>query len=132
MKDKKPNPNRDRARELASKIARMSDADRQAFAAHAPIATVDGRILSFKNMALASMQTPDATIVGGFRQWIAAGRCVKAGESAIYIWIPSTRRADPEKQEGEISSGDLETRFFLAPVFDVMQTAELVAMADAA
>jgi hypothetical protein len=30
----------------------------------------------------------DATIVGGFRQWLKQGRCVKKGEHRSDIWIP--------------------------------------------
>lgn len=126
MRDKKPNPNKERARELAKDIAAMTDEERQAFAARAPIFTVDGRILSGKNQMLAALQMPSATAIGGFRQWLNAGRCVKQGETALYIWIPSTRRIEIETgAENAGADESEETRFFLAPVFDVSQTQEL-------
>lgn len=127
MSERKPNPNRDRARELARLVAAMSDADRAELALRAPVVTVDGRVLSFKNSALVAMQKPDATIVGGFKQWIGAGRVVRKGEAAIYIWIPSIRAAAPGEGEGA-DEGETETRFFMAPVFDVSQTAEIGAV----
>lgn len=126
MRNRKPNPNKERARALAKEIGALSDTERAAFAAESPVATIDGRILSLGNIALVKRQAPTATMVGGFRQWLAGGRCVKQGEQALYIWIPSTRRADPDKQEGEAGAGDTETRFLLAPVFDVSQTVETV------
>lgn len=127
MRDKKPNPNKERARELAKQLAAMSEAERQEFAARAPVFTVDGRVLSGKNQMLAALQLPTVTCVAGFRQWLAAGRCVKQGQCAVYIWIPSTRRIEIEtgaENAGAVESE--ETRFFLAPVFDVSQTQELV------
>jgi hypothetical protein len=129
MSERKPNPNRDRARELARQIASMSDADRAELAMRAPVLSVEGRPLSFKNSALVAMQKPDATIVGGFKQWIGAGRIVRRGESAIYIWIPSTRAVSVDTGDAGEAGGaaETETRFFMAPVFDVSQTAELVA-----
>jgi hypothetical protein len=127
MSERKPNPNRDRARELARQIANLPDAERAALAMSAPVLSVDGRPLSFKNSALVAMQKPDATIVGGFKQWIGAGRIVRRGESAIYIWIPSTRAAPVDTGDASEAGGaaEMETRFFMAPVFDVSQTAEI-------
>ena len=133
MRDKRPNPNKERARELAKSIAAMSDEERQEFAMRAPVLTVDGRILSGKNQMLAAMQLQTVTMIGGFRQWIGAGRVVKQGESALYIWIPSTRKIGGDAADEGAAGGEIEeTRFFLAPVFDVSQTQELAGVDAAA
>jgi hypothetical protein len=127
--EKKPNPARELARSLAGKIAKMSDAERLELAARVPITTIDGRTLSLKNMILVGMQRPDATMVGGFRQWIGAGRCVKAGEHAAWLWVPSTRKIEGDGETEGADTGETETRFLLAPVFDVAQTQEIDATA---
>lgn len=126
---KKDNPNRDKARNLARHIAAMSDQDRAAFAAKCPaILTIDGRAISGKNAMLAMLQLETVTIIGGFRQWLAAGRAVRKGETAIYIFVPSggRRAADPgaAADAGADSAADSgeSVRFLMAAVFDVSQT----------
>ncbi len=135
--EKKPNPRREAARELARKISQMSEEDKAAFIARFPaVVTVDGRALSGRNAMLVLMQCETATIVGGFRQWINAGRCVRKGEQGLWIWIPS-QKGETEKSDawlpGATGAGEAatETRFFMAPVFDVSQTAELEATVEA-
>lgn len=120
-----PNPNRDKARDLARQIAKLSDSERRARAPSLPIATIEGRSLSVINQILVATQKADATIVGGFRQWIKAGRVVKKGERGSYIWIPTVKKTDDADEVGE-------TRFMLAPVFDVSQTVEIGAEVEAA
>lgn len=123
---KRDNPNRDKAQALARHLAQMSDADRAAFAAQCPVVlTIEGRPISGKNAMLAAMQCPTVTMIGGFRQWLAAGRAVRKGESALYIFVPSARRADDnasDAQEGADAGAAESVRFLLAPVFDVAQT----------
>jgi antirestriction protein ArdC len=122
---KKENPNKDMARRLAQKIAAMSDAERAEFAARCPVVlTIDGRPISGKNAMLAAMQCQTVTIVGGFRQWLAAGRAVRQGEKGIYIFVPSSRKSEPGADagaEGAADSGE-SIRFLMAAVFDVSQT----------
>ena|SRR3990167_5982280 len=112
-------------RALAGKIGRMTADERGALAASLPvIATVEGRTLSVFNQCLVASQCPTATLVGGFQQWIKAGRVVCKGEHGLAIWVPTHAKADPNAQSGEMSSAD-ETRFIMGTVFDVSQTDEI-------
>lgn len=111
-------------RELAGRISRMSADERAALAARLPaIATIEGRTLSVFNACLIASQNPQATIVGGFRQWIKAGRAVRKGEHGLAIWIPTQRANNGDEHSGEDDSA--ETHFFLGTVFDVSQTQEV-------
>lgn len=112
-------------RKIAAHVAAMTPEQRQAFAAQYPVvATVEGRALSIYNQCLLACQCPTVSIVGGFRQWINAGRAVRKGEHGLMIWIPRFPK-DENAQPGEISSADTELRFLIAPVFDVSQTDEI-------
>lgn len=122
---KKENPNRDMAQRLARKIADMTDTERAEFAARCPVVlTIDGRPISGKNTLLAAMQCQTVTVIGGFRQWLAAGRAVRQGEKAIYIFVPSggRRAADPGAAAGADDTAAETVRFLMAAVFDVSQT----------
>lgn len=122
-KNRAPNPNRERAQSLARDLAAMSDSDRAALAARLPVVlSVTGAPISGHNAAFASLQCPDVTMVGGFRQWQAAGRTVMAGSKALYIFAPTSVRTGDQ--------GGSECRFIMVPVFDVSQTEP--AAADAA
>ncbi len=123
---KKENPNKDAARALARKIAEMTDTERAEFAARCPVTlTIDGRPISGKNAMLAMMQYQNVTVIGGFRQWLAAGRVVRQGQKAIYIFVPSSRRVEAAPNaEGAADDSDAgeSVRFLMAAVFDVSQT----------
>lgn len=110
-------------RALAGKIGRMTADERGALAASLPvIATVEGRTLSVFNQCLVASQCPTATLVGGFQQWIKAGRAVRKGEHGLAIWIPTMRQG-----KDEVSGEDetAETHFIMGTVFDVSQTGEI-------
>jgi len=79
------------------------------------ITTIDGATLSSRNTHEVLANLPTATKVGGFRQWLAAGRVVAKGETAIWIWAPAARR------KGDEAKGP---RFLRVPVFDISQTVE--------
>lgn len=49
---------------------------------------------SFSNTLLIMVQRPDATVVSGYRSWLARGRQVRRGETAIRVLGPVTRRVD--------------------------------------
>ena len=104
--------------ELASRMAKLSDAERIAVAERLPVVlTVEGHPLSVRNSILLHWQSPAApTLVGGFKQWIGAGRCVRKGEKALYILHPCARKQD--------SDGDdkADVWFREAAVFDISQT----------
>lgn len=126
-----PNPARERAQELARKVASMSDAERAALAEKLPtVLNPQQHPLSVKNTLGLYMQSQrtDLTIVAGFRQWIDAGRVVKKGESAAgYINVPihvvpkNNREADGTPKEG----AEKALRFRLVAVFDISQTEAL-------
>lgn len=105
-------------RELAQRVGALSDEERAQVAARmGGVVTVDGRALSVLNTCLVAFQRDDATIVGGFRQWLAAGRAVRKGERGLAIWAPSGRKEESD-DEGE----DTRPGFVMVTVFDVSQT----------
>jgi antirestriction protein ArdC len=55
------------------------------------------------------------TVVGGFKQWLKAGRSVRQGEHGAIILYP----VGPKDQEGNLEDPE---RFFSATVFDISQT----------
>jgi len=118
---------REKMRKLAREISAMTPGARMALFAEHPVVTIEGRALSMFNTCLLLSQFECVTVVGGFNQWKSAGRAVRKGERGLAIWIPIKRAEDPNKQEGEMSSADLDSpRFTLATVFDVSQTEEIV------
>jgi len=106
--------NKEKMRKLASEVAAMTDAERAAMAAKILVITIERHVLSVRNTILCVMQCRTVTVVGGFVQWKTAGRCVKKGESALWIMHPCTKKTDT----GEPG----ETFFRFAPVFDISQT----------
>ena len=115
-------------RALAREIGKMSQEQRSAMAARFPgIATIEGRSLSPFNTCLLATQSPSASVVGGFRQWIKAGRAVRKGEHGLCLWVPlMPRKAGDARAEGET---DTRPGFILGTVFDVSQTSEIEAAA---
>ena len=108
-------------KELFARLAKMDAIERANLAAQMPVVTCEGRTLSVANMCLIALQLPHATVVGGFRQWIAAGRCVKKGEHGLSIRVPGGVR-----KESDAPAEPGESVFFIAgTVFDVSQTCEL-------
>ena len=120
MRDRKPNPARERAQSIARQLGAMTPEARDSLAATLPvILTAAGAPLSGRNAMMVAMQAPGATMVAGFRQWLALGRAVRRGEHACYIWAPTRgRSADADAADGEARTGG----FILVPVFDIGQT----------
>lgn len=138
---------RAKLRELARLVSIMPEDERQRFIQAHPVHTCAGRILSPFNQCFAIMQNPQASMVGGFRQWLKVGRHVRKGERGLSIWVPTSKRGETSADDGsapvalaldDIQSQELampgaaegetttrgRSRFVLATVFDVMQTAE--------
>jgi hypothetical protein len=120
---------RERFRALAKQVAELPDAERARLSAElVAVVTVEGHPLSFANTMLACFQRPGVTIVGGFAQWLKAGRAVRKGETGIGIWVPISgkRKADrPEPAAPADTDGngdDGRPRFMMGTVFDVSQT----------
>lgn len=102
---------------MAGQISAMTPEARAELAARLPaIVTVEGRALSIFNQCLLATQCPSATIVGGFRQWLDAGRCVRKGESGLMIWCPTSKK---DEQQPDAAA---EVHFIPGTVFDVGQT----------
>lgn len=116
------------AKALAKQIADMTPEERAEFASRCPVVTITGHHLSPVNTCLVALQKPDASIVGGFRQWITAGRAVRKGEHGLSIWVPigagRDANAGQAKPEGEASEEGSRPGFILGVVFDVSQTDE--------
>lgn len=110
-------------RTLASLIGKMDATQRQQIIDTHPIVTIEGRVLSPQNQCMVAMQLPTATVVGGFRQWITAGRCVRKGEHGACIWIPLGSDKASESVESDPGEGTGERcGFTLATIFDIAQT----------
>lgn len=107
----------------------MTPAQRAELAASMPaVVTIEGRALSPFNSCLVILQSQGrATIVGGFRQWIKSGRCVRKGQHGFSIWVPcGARKAEATDTEAS-TDGDTRTGFIAGTVFDVAQTDTLAA-----
>lgn len=125
---------RESFRALSRQIAAMTPDERAALAARMPaVVTVAGHALSAFNSALLVHQNPTATVVGGFRQWLAANRCVRKGERGAAIWVPAGGRAEATQEGAEPNAEAGERpRFIVGYVFDVTQTQEIAGDAVAA
>jgi len=104
-----------------SQVKAMTDEQREAMVTkYCAIITVDAHALSLKNTCLVLFQNPKATVVGGFKQWLKAGRCVNKGEHALNICFPCATKK--ENEEGEEEEG---MYFRFGNVFDISQTSEI-------
>ena len=121
---------------LVKRLAGMNATERDKWAAEAgTVVTIEGHVLSPRNTVLCYFQRDGVSMVGGFRQWIKAGRCVRKGEKGFSILVPCTggkrgKKADAgqagdDSQSTETGDGDAPARvFFMArTVFDISQTA---------
>jgi N-terminal domain of anti-restriction factor ArdC len=78
-----------------------------------------------RNAKLIAAQRPDATVVAGFREWLAQGRAVRKGEHGIKILAPSRYAADAGEDESSETAGEASAdhmRFVFVTVFDIAQT----------
>ena len=115
---------REKFRALVKHVAAMPEQDRVALSNEFGIVTVEGRSLSMHNMLLVAIQLPAASMVGGFKQWLAQGRAVKKGEHGAMIWIPIGRKVTDETGATHTEMED-NRAFTVATVFDVSQTAPI-------
>jgi len=108
---------REHRRELMTLVNAMTPEQRQQLVQErGAISSCTGSALSIYNTCLILHQNPEASIVGGFQQWLTLGRVVRKGEKALCIWVPTTR-----KGEAEDGSED-RTGFVGGNVFDITQT----------
>jgi hypothetical protein len=118
--------------EVMKWLATTSAAEREDIAARiGAVVTVEGRPLSRCNQALVAFQsgalTAMPTVVGGFRQWLRAGRCVEKGQHGLAIWYPrGGKKAAVEGEGADEEPGKGGSRSFgVGVVFDITQTVEL-------
>lgn len=104
--------------ELRTKLSHLTQEQRQELINGGIIATIEGRTLSLHNTLILYIQADGTlpTIVGGYKQWKAAGRQVVKGQHGSMIWFPV---GDKDKETGDIISAE---RYFTATVFDISQT----------
>ena len=113
---------------IVKKVADMSEAERDALAARIEVVNVDGHTLSRRNQLLIALQLGcNSTIVGGFRQWIKQGRCVRKGQHGASILFP---RHPAEKAMNDAARDQEHTvegklMFLSGTVFDISQTDEI-------
>ena len=116
---------------LWKQVAAMPDLERIALANKLGLVTAEGHALSLCNTMLVALQLPGASVLGGFRQWLKQGRCVRKGEHGAMIWCPTGRKqaagiavvvdgGNPDSVES------MELRFVIGTVFDISQTTELL------
>jgi hypothetical protein len=125
---------RERFRTLAKTVAEMTDAERAALVDRCgTVVTIEGHPLSFFNTCLVLSQNPGASVVGGFAQWIKAGRAVRKGERGLGIWVPVAKgKGDEAPAAGSDQPADADgnddtgrPRFIMGTVFDIAQTDEV-------
>ena len=87
---------RERMNELIKQVSALEPAQREEIARRMPIVTCEGHAISAYNACFLAMQIElTLTIIGGFRQWQAAGRQVSPGQKAAgYIYVPMKRKKD--------------------------------------
>ena len=112
-------------RELCARIKSLGPNQRAELSARMPAVTVEGHTLSACNQLLIALQLPAATILGGFRQWIAHGRAVSKGQHGACIWVPTHHaHGDTSAQDGDAETAE-RCGFVMGTVFDVTQTEEI-------
>lgn len=114
---------RERFYAIAKTVGAMPDNERAALAASmGGCVMVTGRPLSVHNSCLAWFQNSNATMLGGFHQWRAAGRQVRKGERGILLWAPAGKRDADGAIVAPSVDGEGRQRFVPITVFDVSQT----------
>lgn len=108
-------------------VAAMPETERIATVNRLGFVTCDGHSLSMGNQLLIALQLPGASVLGGFRQWLKHGRCVRKGEHGAMIWVPvgANRGAGESLAPEETAELGKGCGFIVGTVFDVGQTQEI-------
>lgn len=72
------------------------------------------------NSLLIRLENPQATLCGGYQEWLKAGRVVSKGQKGIKILVPLVIKKDKTDPNSETF-----LRFKAGTVFDISQTEEL-------
>jgi len=116
-------PKQERLKEIRAKLKCLSEEERERLIEKiGRIVNIEGRPLSIHNTLLLYYQNigRSVTVVGGFKQWLKAGRAVTKGEHGSLILFPVGLKDNDGEVEDE---GDL--KFWSANVFDISQTHEI-------
>lgn len=117
---------RARMAELIKRASAMTPEQRQELFSTLPlVVNTDGKALSVRNTILIHWQIENPTIVGGFRQWIKAGRVVRKGEHGASILFPRNVGTETSRESGEPQE---KIAFLSGTVFDIGQTEVLDAI----
>lgn len=103
--------------EIREKLKNLTDEEKAKLQQTVGVVTIEGHVLSSNNTMLIAFQNPKSSVVGGYRQWLKAGRHVMKGESGMVIWVPANKKKKEESEEQE-------KYFFVSTVFDISQTIE--------
>ena len=109
---------RDKVRQLRARLAGLTDQEKQELTSRGLIVNIEGRFLSLHNTYMIYLQSNGTTpsVVGGYRQWKAAGKHVKKGEHGLLIFFPAG--ADRDQETGEVNSPE---HYYTGTVFDISQ-----------
>ena len=115
---------RQKVKDLAAQLAAMTPEQQgKIIECTGLVTTMEGRPLSPRNTMLVIHQLQRVSVVGGFRQWIVSGRCVRKGEHGASILVPVGRKGagttDSDKDDEETPA---RPGFAFGTVFDVSQT----------
>lgn len=114
---------REKVKKLREYLKSLTPDERKAIADKIGLHNIEGHVFSDRNQCLIAFQSGAQQIqgtLGGFKQWVDAGRVVKKGEHGFIIWFPVNRKTINDNGE-EVD----ETQFYLATVFDISQTEPL-------
>lgn len=115
---------KEKVKKVRELLSSLTEAQRAELLSNAQfwITTIEGHPLSANNTVALLLQGCKDPIVGGFNQWIKAGRCVRKGSVGFVIWIPSKKKADDLDESEEPGPA----RFYTTTVFSQSQTDLLV------
>jgi len=116
--------------ELIKQISGMTAFQRMQLFAKLPlVVNCEGRALSVRNTILIHHQIANPSMVGGFRQWLKVGRCVRKGEHGASILFPRTPSKAQESAQADNADGETQVktgmRFLTGTVFDIDQTIQV-------
>lgn len=125
---------------IIERVAAMPEDERNALARRINVTNVEGHALSPRNQLLIALQIGcNATIVGGFKQWLKQGRCVRKGQHGAAILFPRTfgdkngltnATAGAETAATAEAGKKSNVRFLTGTVFDISQTAPITDKAE--
>lgn len=129
MKQTKKVLAQERVKKNLATLQSLSEAEQASLVSVQPawsVVMITGHVPSPRNCAFLFLQSQGQplSVIGGYRQWEAAGRQVKRGEIGYKIFVPLAKRKGNTDNTEETAS-EFGISYRLATVFDVSQTAPL-------